>query len=198
MSRRLHLSLLSLLVPLGLVLLGAAEPVSTEGRFHEGAAAYRAGDYAEAEAAWREVLAAGAVDGHVLYDLGNALYRQGQLGSAILAWRQAQVMLPREPDARANLEHAREQVQDELAPAGHVPPVLFWQRSLALGESALLGSLLLGFGLGAFSWLRWRRRRQVRELGSLRPAAWLAVVLGSLMSLSTGLTAQALHSRPAP
>ena len=136
------------------------------------------------------------MDGHVLYDLGNALYRQGHLGSAILAWRQALVLLPRDPDARANLAHARGQAHDQLEPQGHVPPVFFWQRSLALRESAALGTLLLGLALGAAAWLRSSRRRQVRELGSLRPAAWVAAALGLLLLLSTGITFRALQLSP--
>ncbi len=189
-------SLRVLLLALPLFLLGAADAVSPQARFHEGAAAYRAGDYAQAEQAWREVIIAGAVDGHALYDLGNALYRQGQLGSAILAWRQALVLSPREPDARANLGHARGQVRDQLEPQGHVPLVFFWQHSLALRESATLGSSLLGFALGAWAWLRWRRRRQARELGSLRPASWVAAVLGLLLLLSTVVTARSLAYEP--
>ncbi len=187
------LLVLLVLVPL---LLGAGGEVAPQARFHDGAAAYRSGDYAGAEAAWRDVLAAGAVDGHVLYDLGNALYRQGELGGAILAWRQALVLLPREPDARANLVHARGQVRDELAPQGHVPPVFFWQHSLALSESATIGALLLGLALGSWAWLRWRRRRGARELGSLRPAAWVAAVLGLVLIIATLLTARSLDGSP--
>lgn len=194
MSPRLRVMLLAILA---LVLLGADGQVSPQARFHEGAAAYRDGDYAEAEVAWREVLAAGAVDGHVLYDLGGALYRQGRLGHAILAWRQALVLLPREPDTKANLELARAEVRDQLEPQSHVPPLVPWQHSLALRESTALGALLLGFALGAAAWLRWARRRELRELGSLRPVAWLAAVLGLLLLVSTALTARALSARPA-
>jgi tetratricopeptide (TPR) repeat protein len=190
-------SLFPILAVSALLCLGASDGVSPQARFHEGATAYRAGDYAEAETAWREVLRTGAVDGHLLYDLGNALYRQGRLGPAILAWRQALVLLPREPDTRANLEHARGRVRDQLEPASHVPRLFFWQRSLALRETALLGAALLGFAMGAATWLRRRRGDRERELGSLRPAAWLAAVLGLLLAISTAVTAQALQARPA-
>jgi len=185
-----------LLVALPLLLLGAAGEVTPQDRFHEGAAAYRTGDYALAEQTWGQLIDEGTVDGHVLYDLGNALYRQDRLGPAVLAWRQAQVLLPREPDVRANLVHARGKLSDQLDPQGHVPPVFFWQHSLALGESGTLGSLLLGFALGAWAWLRWRRRGSSRELGSLRPVAWVAAILGLALLLSTLLTARSLEQGP--
>ncbi len=185
------------LLTLALVLLGAGGEGTPQARFHEGASAYREGDYAEAEQAWREVLAAGSVDGHVLYDLGNVLYRQGRLGEALLAWRQAQVLLPRDPDIKANLDYARAQVHDQLEARSYVPPLFPWQVSMALGESALLGALLLGFAMGAAAWLRWARRRKLAELGSLRPVAWVAAVLGLLLLVSTALTARSLASHPA-
>ncbi len=188
-----------LLLFLVLGMLGAAGDLSPRARFHEGAAAYREGDYASAEVAWREVIAADQVDGHVLYDLGNALWRQGRLGASILAWRQAQVLLPRDPDVRANLRHARAQARDAIEPVGHVPTIFFWQHSVALGESAILGALLLGFALGALAWLRWRRRRRgdgALEFGSLRPAAVTAGVIGLLLLVSTMLTARALQASP--
>jgi tetratricopeptide (TPR) repeat protein len=183
-----------LLVPLGAH--AQQDELSPQARFHQGAAAYREGDYAAAELAWRGVIAAGAVDGHLLYDLGNALYRQGRLGPAMLAWRQALVLSPREPDARANLAHARDQVRDQIEPSSHVPPLFFWQHSLATHESGTLGALLLGFALGAWAWLRWRRRKGGRELGSLNPAAWVGAVLGLILLLSAFLTQRALEISP--
>jgi tetratricopeptide (TPR) repeat protein len=191
---RIIFALVLLMLPSGA--WAQAEALSPQARFHEGAAAYRDGHYAEAEDAWRGVVTSGAVDGHVLYDLGNALYRQGRVGSAMLAWRQALVLLPREPDARANLALARDQVRDRIEPSSHVPPLFFWQHSLANQESGNLGALLLGFALGAWAWLRWRRRRGARELGSLRPAAWVAASLGLILLLATFLTQRALETSP--
>lgn len=190
--------ILALLLLLGAAPAVAQDALSPQARFHEGAAAYRDGDYERAAQAWREVLAAGEVDGHVLYDLGNASWRLGELGDSILAWRQAQVLLPRDPDIRANLRHAREQARDALEPSSHVPTIFFWQHSLALSESATLGALLFGGALAALAGLRWRRRRgKQRELASLRPAVLVSAIVGLLLLLSTALTAQALVSSPA-
>ncbi len=190
---------LLLLLLATLVSLGAGGEASPEARFHEGSAAYREGDYAAAEQAWREVLDAGVANGHLLYDLGNALYRQGRVGPAVLAWRRARVLLPRDPDVAANLELARAELREQLAPVDHVPAIFFWQRSLALSESALLGALFAGLALGLLAWLRWRRRSQggaAAEASSLRPLAVLLGVLGALLLLSTALTARALQGSP--
>jgi tetratricopeptide (TPR) repeat protein len=186
---------LAALVPL----LLAAGGDGAAGRFHEGAASYRTGDYPAAEQAWRDVLESGTVDGHVLYDLGNALFKQDRLGGAILAWRRAQLLLPRDPDVRANLDLARERVADAVVPQGHVPALLFWQHSLALGESAALGALLGGLALGVMAWMRWRRRRHggsATGYGSLAPLALAAGLLAGLLLASTVLTARALKAAP--
>lgn len=189
-----------LALAVALPVMAAEGNSSPEARFHEGAAAYRSGDYAAAEAAWRDVLADGAVDGHVSYDLGDALYRQGENGAAILAWRRAELLLPRDPDVRANLEMARARVRDAVEPQSHVPALLFWQHSLSLQESANLGSLLTGLALGLWAWLRWRRRTHggsASGYGSLGPLAVLSGLLGALLLASTALTARALATAPA-
>ncbi|MFH1470062.1 MAG: hypothetical protein ABIO70_37100 [Pseudomonadota bacterium] len=193
-------SLRVLALAAALPLVAADDFPSPEARFHEGAAAYREGDYPAAEAAWRGVLAGGAVDGHVLYDLGAALYRQGENGAAILAWRRAELLIPRDPDVRANLELARGRVRDAVTPQSAIPALLFWQHSLSLQESATLGSLLAGLALGIWAWLRWRRRAHggsASGYGALGPFAILAGVLGALLLASTALTARARDASPA-
>ncbi len=182
--------------------VGAAEEtsqaLSPEALYHQAGAAYRSGDYAAAEQGWRAVLGAGVEDGHCLYNLGNATYRQGWLGGAILAWRRAQVLLPRDPDVAANLDHARVEVRDRLEPASHVGPLVFWQRPLSLRESALLGAACLGLAFGLLALLRWRGRSRRRSApGSLRGIALGLAVLGALLLLSTGLTYRTLRTQPA-
>ena len=52
-------------------------------------------------------------------NLGNAYFKSGQLGKAIAAYREAEQMSPRDPDVRANLRFARNQVQGPtLRPRG--------------------------------------------------------------------------------
>ena len=167
---------------------------SPEAAFHEANAAYRAGDYPAAIAGYVEVVAAGVEDGHVLYDLGNALFREQRLGAAILMWRRAQVLLPRDPDLRANLERARSQVKDRLDPPVWIPALFFWQRTMALRESALLASSLVCLG---FLVLLARRRVGRGVAGrSLVGVAVGVMVFGGLVALSTAYGWRALRARP--
>jgi tetratricopeptide (TPR) repeat protein len=124
----------------------------------DGNAAYRAGEYAGAESAYRALLEQDVVNGHVLYNLGNSLYRQDRLSQAMLAWRRAEVLLPRDPDIRANLVRAREATKDRMPALSSARPLFFWQRRLSPKEGVLLGSLLTGLGFGVLLVSRWRRR----------------------------------------
>ena len=66
-------------------------------RLEQGAQAYRRGDFAAAEKAWRGVPGAEAA-----YDRGNALARQGRYQDAIAAYDEALRERPGMPDALAN------------------------------------------------------------------------------------------------
>ena len=169
--------------------VGAGPP---QARFDEGAAAYQAGDAAGAAAAWREVVAGGVEDGHAWYDLGNAWYRLGRRGAAVHAWRRAEVLLPRDPDVRANLDRVRLEVEDRLEAPAVVPAWLFWQRPLAPRESARLAALLAGSALALASVLAARRRGG----RGAHAGGWIAVgVLGGaavLLGLSTAALQRSL------
>ncbi len=175
-----------LLAGLALGLLGAAAP---QARFDEGVAAYQAGDAATARDAWREVLVSGIEDGHVWYDLGNAWYRLGRPGAALHAWRRAEVLLPRDPDVRANIDRVRTEVEDRLDPPAVVPAYLVWQRPLAPRESARLAALLAGFALALASVLVARRRT-----GRTAPGGgWAAVGAFGILAVLLGLSTAALQ-----
>lgn len=144
--------------------------------------AYQEGRYEDAVEAYASLVAQGVGSGEVLYNLGNACYRQGRLGEAILSWRRAALSLPRDPDVRANLEQARGKVKDRLDPAPSVSPFLFWLGSFTVGESTVLGSLLIGV---AFLLLTWRnafrdRRCDIPQVVPVRGIAASASLLGVL------------------
>lgn len=74
-----------------------------------GEAAYRAGDWGTAIAAWNAAREAGADGADLWFNLGNALYRAGQKGRAAAAFEKALRRDPDHADARANLELVRSQ-----------------------------------------------------------------------------------------
>lgn len=75
---------------------------------------YEAGDFAAAAVAYQALVAAGADDGALYYNLANAYYKSGDLGRALLNYRRAQLHLPRDPDVASNLSLARAQTKDSL------------------------------------------------------------------------------------
>jgi tetratricopeptide (TPR) repeat protein len=78
---------------------------------------YYASKFPDAVAAYENILYSGQKSVALYYNLGNAYFKSGQIGKAIALYRQAQKMNPRDPDIRANLQFARNQIQGPtLAP----------------------------------------------------------------------------------
>jgi tetratricopeptide (TPR) repeat protein len=107
---------------------------------------YSEGKFVEAAGAYEKILGAGHVSPALYYNLGNAFFKSGQIGRAIAAYRQAEEISPRDPDLRANLQFARNQVQ------GPTLRKREWQRwlgTLSLNEWTWLsaGAIWLTFGL---------------------------------------------------
>jgi tetratricopeptide (TPR) repeat protein len=163
--------------------------------FFEGNAAYKAGRYADAIAAYEAVLGAGLESGALHFNLGNACFKEGQLGRAVLSYERARRLLPRDADVRANLYYAREQADDAPEPRP------FWERLIfPLASRATTGELAAATSVAWFLlWtalaVRIARRRWGILLG--RVAAVLAVVLAMTgASLGARLT-QVDWARPA-
>ncbi len=153
---------------------------------------YEAGQYAEAAAAYQAMVDAGADDGELYYNLGNAYYKSGDLGRAILNYRRAQLMLPRDSDVEANLELARDQTIDRLESGGdsfvdtirHL--VVGWTTlneaaAITLGIWALLCMLVVA----AILWPRGRR--------GIRYAIIVTVVLLLVGIISLGIRLSESH-----
>jgi tetratricopeptide (TPR) repeat protein len=102
------------------LLLAAAHNCKAGGevRFHEGMAAYDAGQYDTAAKAFRDSLAQQPASGTSL-NLGLAEWHRGRVGEAILSWEQAAWLDPFSRDARKNLLFAREAAEVN-------PPELTW------------------------------------------------------------------------
>jgi hypothetical protein len=85
---------------------------------------YDAEKFGDAAVAYGKLLQSGQASSAIYFNLGNAFFRAGEIGRAILAYRHAEQLAPRDPDIRANLQFARNQVQ---GPTRNVPG---WQRAL--------------------------------------------------------------------
>ncbi len=77
--------------------------------FEEANKAYEKGHYAEAAAAYQNLLDHGSVSSAVYFNAGNAWFKAGKIGRAIFCYRHAEELAPRDPDIRANLQIARTQ-----------------------------------------------------------------------------------------
>jgi hypothetical protein len=174
---------LPLLPLLLLARLATGAEASPQADFDQANEANLRGDYPTAEAGYRGLLDAGFADGHVYYNLGNTLYRQGWRGGAILAWRRAELLLPRDPDLSANLEKARDHLQDALEPPRVVPDILFWQRSLSVREGRVLGAFCMGLSLGLLLLRRLGETRLPRLRAGASSLLGFAIPLGLLGSI---------------
>ena len=114
---------------------------------------YDQGKYAEATAAFEKLIQSKAASPAVYYNLGNAFYKSGQMGRAIAAYRIAERITPRDPDLRANLRFARNQVQ---GPTLAGTPWQNWLGKLTVNEWTLVASVALWLFLLLLAFLQWR------------------------------------------
>lgn len=92
-------------------------------KFQQGNSLYQQGKYAEAVAAYEEIVRAGYTGGELAFNLGNAYYKQGLMGKAILNYERAIRFMPGDDDVRHNLSLANLQIVDKIEPA---PRLFLW------------------------------------------------------------------------
>jgi tetratricopeptide (TPR) repeat protein len=107
---------------------------------------YAQSKFVDAATAYEKMIAGGSISPALYFNLGNARFKSGQMGQAIAAYRQAEEMSPRDPDVRANLQFARNQVPGPKLGAGR------WQRwlgSLSVNEWVFMSTaaVWVTFGL---------------------------------------------------
>lgn len=154
-----------------LLLVGAVHvrAASAPDPFRAGNEQYGRGDFRAAIASYEEQVRTGEWSANLFYNLGNAYYRTDNLGRAILSYERALALLPGHPEAKANLQLARDQAQ-ALEPA--LPP---WQATMGgLSERnyAILAAVLFW---AALLLLLWRSRGVLVALSAL-------LFLGALVS----------------
>ncbi len=168
----------------------APAPIVPGEAFVNASAAYEAGRFRDAIDLYRRLQDDGFENGHLHYNLGNAYLRNGELGQAVASFRRSLSFLPRDQDARANLQFARKSAQDAIAPPepGAVARTLFfWHHSLSRSE---LATLVVVLNLALWAVLVLRIYRRASE--TLR---WIFIAL-LLALLTTGASLAVRHLRP--
>lgn len=101
---------------------------------------YEQGKFSDAAASYEKIVRSGLVSSALYFNLGNAYFKSSHVGRAIAAYREAEKLSPRDPDIRANLQFARNQVQNPT-----LPPDQFhrWLARLTVNEWTTLGAIAL-------------------------------------------------------
>jgi tetratricopeptide (TPR) repeat protein len=164
----LLLGWLALLVT-GDVLAAGVAPGDAVARFDAANKLYEQGKFREAAAAYESILKAGVASPALYFNLGNALFKSAQIGRALVAYRQAEQLAPRDPDVRANLRFARNQVSGPAWLPGRLER---WVGRLSLNEWTALtaGSFWLTFLALAAAQLRPALARAGRQVAILAAA----------------------------
>jgi hypothetical protein len=88
----------------------AAKAADVNAGFEQGNKLYEQGKFREAAETYGGLTQAGDSSAALFFNLGNAQFKSGQVGRSIVSFRQAATFAPRDPDVRANLQFARNQV----------------------------------------------------------------------------------------
>jgi tetratricopeptide (TPR) repeat protein len=158
---------------------------------------YQAGHTAQAIQAYEQLVAQGARDSVLFYNLGNAYMQQGDLGRANLNYQRAARLDPRVAYIQDNLAYARAKVVDPLpdAPGGPLDVLAkATERWLTLNEAALL-ALGLWFLFGGML-LAWRQLVPGRTRTGVAYAAIFALLLVAVTGLSLGSRIYAERTQP--
>ena len=114
---------------------------------------YEQGKFSDAASAYDKLIQSGSVSPALYFNLGNAHFKASHIGQAIAAYRRAEQLAPRDPDVRANLQFARNQIQGPTLAPGR------WQRwvgTLTVNEWTLLSVLALWLCLLALAAMQLR------------------------------------------
>jgi tetratricopeptide (TPR) repeat protein len=145
-------------IVIGLLLLGTLSSPWCKGAevsaaFDAANKLYDEGKFADAAAAYQKITDSGQTSATLYFNLGNACFKSGQIGKAIASYRRAEQATPRDPDIRANLQFARNQIQ---APTATLSRWQIWLAKLTVNEWTVLSAtiLWLAFILLALAQLR--------------------------------------------
>jgi tetratricopeptide (TPR) repeat protein len=149
---------------------------------------YAQGKFTEAAGAYEKLAQSGTASPAIYFNLGNAFFKSSQVGRAIAAYRQAERMTPRDPDAHANLQFARNQVQGPTLRPNRWESLL---GTLSLNEWTGLSAVALWLTFGLLT-VRELRPALARSLRSWSLLAGLSTAL-LVACLVLAWTGQTLH-----
>lgn len=142
---------------------------------------YYAGKFSDAATAYENILYSGQKSVALYYNLGNAYFKSGQIGKAIAAYREAEKLNPRDPDIRANLQFARNQIQGPTLTASRGQRLL---GKLTLNEWTLLAAAALWLCFLLLALREWRPALKRLLRLYLSAAAVATVVLFACVAIS--------------
>jgi len=114
---------------------------------------YEQAKFTEAAAGYEKLLQTGQASEALYFNWGNALFKSGKIGRAIAAYQQAEAIAPRDPDVRANLQFARNQV---AGPTLQPDRLTRWLKKVSLNEWTWLAAGAGWAWLGLLTIVQWR------------------------------------------
>jgi hypothetical protein len=115
--------------------------VDTSQLFLQANQAYKAADFNSAVELYEKIVSAGAANGELFYNMGNAYLKSGRVGKAILNYRKAEMHMPRDKDLEANLEYACGLTTDKIECKellSFIKDFCFWYSKLNTNELVAL------------------------------------------------------------
>ncbi|MGI8821297.1 MAG: tetratricopeptide repeat protein [Chthoniobacterales bacterium] len=158
--------------------------------FARGNEEYRAGRFSEAADLYAKAVQATRTNAPLFYNLGNASYRAGDLGRAILSYERALALEPVHPEARANLQIARDKARALQLPATASDQWLARLQPKQYSIIAAVAFWLAAFGLAASALSR--RRSRGRIAASLFALLICVGSCAAIYRLETGPNGRAL------
>jgi tetratricopeptide (TPR) repeat protein len=165
---------------LALVLAGHMSAVGAGTEFSTANKLYSEGQFSAAGAGYEKILRAGAASPALYFDYGNAEFKAGHLGLAIVAYRRAELLSPRDPDVRANLEFTRDQVQGTSQRKGAWQG---WLGMLTLDEWTVLVAVAFWLTFGLLATRQARPAWGSRLRGPTFALAAIAILSGAALGL---------------
>ena len=167
---------------LGLLAAFSLHAGEMETAFDQANKLYEQGRYRDAVGAYQKLIESGSISATIYYNLGNALFKAGQTGYAIEALRRAELLSPRDPDIRGNLQFIRRAVtgKQEVGPQGWQT----WLQRLTINEWALLTTFCFWVGMLLLAMVEWQPEKKKAYRNQIFAVFGVFVVLASCLGIS--------------
>jgi tetratricopeptide (TPR) repeat protein len=163
------------------LLCNASFASDTSGAFDSANKLYGQGKFAEAAGAYEKLIQTGTVSSAIYFNLGNAYFKSGQLGRAVAAYRDAELISPRDPEVRANLQFVRGQVQGATLSSTTMQR---WLASLTVNEWTKLTAAVLWLWLSLFVLIQWKPAWRQPLRAFLWSGGLVTVALAGLLAMA--------------